>query len=71
MKILIPFAFVFVIAGTVKSQAPVTDINGMATSLQTIVTANKDTIDKQSKTLDVLDQLDQDAQQLKTFTKRS
>jgi len=71
MKILIPFAFVFVIAGTVKSQDPVTDINGMATSLQTIVTANKDTIDKQSKTLDVLDQLDQDAQQLKTFTKRS
>jgi len=69
MKTLLPFAFLFLCAGAVRSQAPVTD-SGMATSLQAIVGANKDTIDKQQKTLDALDQLDQDAQQLKAFAKR-
>jgi len=70
MKTLLPFAFLFLCAGAVKSQAPVTDVSGMTTSLQAVVTANKDTLDKQAKTLDFLDQLDQDAQQLKTFAKR-
>lgn len=70
MKAFLPFAFLFLCAGAVRSQAPVTD-SGIVASLQAIVTANKDTIDKQQKTLDFLDQLDQDAQQLRTFAKRS
>ena len=71
MKTLIPFVFLFLCAAAVKSQAPVTDLSTAVSSLQSIVTANKDTIDKQQKTLDALDQLDQDAQQVKTFAKRS
>jgi hypothetical protein len=70
MKTFLPFAFLFLCAGAVKSQAPVT-ASGIAVSLQAIISANKDTIDKQQKTLDALDQLDQDAQQVRTFAKRS
>ena len=70
MKTFLPFAFLFLCAGAVKSQAPVT-ASVIAVSLQAIISANKDTIDKQQKTLDALDQLDQDAQQVRTFAKRS
>ena len=66
----LPLALLFLSAGTVKSQAPVTD-SDVASSLQTMVTTNKDLIDKQQKTLDALDALDQAAQELKTFAKRS
>jgi len=54
-------------AGVVKSQAP--EMTPLA-SLQTMVEANKGLLDAQKKTLDTLDQLDQDAQQLKIFGKR-
>jgi len=67
---ILPLALLFLSAGSVKSQAPVTDA-GVATSLQAIITANKALIDTQQKTLDGLDQLDQAAQELKTFAKRS
>jgi hypothetical protein len=63
-------ALLFVSAGAVRSQAPVTE-SGVAASLATMVTGNKALIDQQQKTLDVLDQLDQSAQDLKTFAKRS
>jgi hypothetical protein len=66
----LPLALLFLSAGVVKSQAPVTD-SDVTTSLQTMVTANKALIDTQQKTLDGLDQLDQAAQELKTFAKRS
>jgi hypothetical protein len=66
----LPLALLFLSAGAVKSQAPVTE-SDVTTSLQTMVTANKALIDTQQKTLDGLDQLDQAAQELKTFAKRS
>jgi len=65
----LPLAILFLSAGAVKSQAPVT-ASGVASSLQDLITANKALIDKQQKTLDGLDQLDQTAQELKTFVKR-
>jgi len=66
----LPLAILFLSAGAVKSQAPLTD-SDVATSLQALETANKTLIDSQKKTLDALDALDQNAQQLKAFTKRS
>ncbi len=65
---LLPLVFLCLSAGVVNSQAPVS--NSVISDLQDVITANKAVIDKQSKTLDVLDQMDQDAQQLKTFAKR-
>lgn len=65
---ILPLALLFLSAGVVKSQAPLTDT---VSSLQALETANKAVIDKQQKTLDVLDQLGQAAEQLKTFSKRS
>ena len=62
-------ALLFLSAGAVKSQAP--DTSSVVADLQALVTANKALIDQQTKTLDVLDKLDQDAQDVKTFTKRS
>ncbi len=67
--VIIPFAILYFAAGVVKSQAPVTGV-GIATSLQTLIESNKATIDKQTKTLQFLDQLDQDSQDLKAFAKR-
>ena len=65
----LPLAILFLSAGVVKSQAPLSGT--MVSSLEELGTLNKTLIDKQQKTLDMLDQLDQNAQELKTFTKRS
>jgi hypothetical protein len=67
---ILPLALLFLSAGAVKSQAPVTE-SGVASSLQALITANKTLLESQQKTLDGLDQLDQAAQELKTFAKRS
>jgi len=65
---ILPLILLFLSAGAVKSQAP---LSGTAASnLQALVTANKALIDTQTKTLQVLDQLDQNAAQLKDFGKR-
>ena len=65
---ILPLVLLFLSAGAVKSQAP---LSGAAVSdLQALVTANKALIDTQTKTLQVLDQLDQNAAQLKNFGKR-
>ena len=66
----LPLALLFLSAGAVKSQAPVT-ASSITTTLQGMVDANKTLIDKQQKTLDGLDALGQAAQDLKSFTKRS
>jgi len=66
---ILPLALLFLSAGAVKSQAPLSGT--VASELDAMVTANKALIDSQQKTLDVLDKLDQDAQQLKIFGKRS
>jgi hypothetical protein len=58
----------FLTTGVVKSQAPMTGTT--LSSLQDMITGNKALLDAQKKTLDTLDQLDQDAQQLKIFGKR-
>jgi hypothetical protein len=65
---IFPLVLLFLSAGVVKSQAPLTGTT--LSSLQALITANKTLIDTQKKTLDGLDQLDQNAQQLKTFGKR-
>jgi hypothetical protein len=67
---ILPIALLFLSAGAVRSQAPVT-ASDVATSLQSIQASNKALIDKQNTTLDALDKLDQAAQDLKTFAKRS
>jgi len=67
---ILSLAILFLSAGVAKSQAPVTQ-SDVATSLQAIITTNKAQIDAQQKTLDGLDQLDEQAQELKTFAKRS
>ncbi len=59
----------FFSAGVVKSQAPLSD--SVLSSLESMITSNKALLDSQAKTLDTLDQLDQSAQQLKIFGKRS
>ena len=64
----LPLAILVLSAGSVKSQAPVTDA-GVVASLQDLVTANKALIDKQQKTLAKLDELATNAQQLKMFQK--
>ena len=64
----LPLALVLFTAGAVQSQAPTG--SSMAATLQSLVETNKALLDTQKKTLDVLDQLDQAAQQLKTFGKR-
>ena len=66
---LLPLLALFLSAGAVQSQAPLS--TSPAAALQDMVTANKALIEKQQKTLDLLDKLDQDAQQLKIFGKRS
>jgi len=66
---LLPLAVLIFSAGAVHSQAPVA--GSPVASLQEMVTANKALIDKQQKTLELLDKLDQEAQQLKIFGKRS
>ena len=66
---ILPLALLFLSAGVVRSQAPVTAAD-VTTSLQTLITANKDLIATQQRTLDGLDQLDQTAQELKAFVKR-
>jgi hypothetical protein len=67
---ILPLVLLFLSAGSVKSQAPLT-ASDVTTSLQTMITANKALLDKQQKTLDALDALDQAAQELKSFAKRS
>jgi hypothetical protein len=67
---ILSLAALFLSAGVVKSQAPVTD-SDVATSLQALIGTNKAVLDKQQKTLDTLDQLDQASQELKSFSKRS
>jgi hypothetical protein len=67
---VLPLAIFFLSAGVVRSQAPVSE-SGVTTALQALEATNKATLDKQQKTLDALDQLDQAAQELKTFAKRS
>ena len=66
---ILPLAALFLSAGAVKSQAPLTGT--LSSNLEAIITANKTLIDKQQKTLDGLDQLEQNAEQLKAFGKRS
>jgi hypothetical protein len=58
-------------AGVVKSQAPVLTAADVTSSLQTTISSNKDLLTKQQATLDALDALAKDAQDVKTFTKRS
>jgi hypothetical protein len=65
---ILPLTLLFLSAGAVQSQAPVTD--SIVSQLETMETSNKAIIDQQQKTLDVLDKLDQDADQVKTLTKR-
>ena len=65
----LPLAVLFLSTGAVQSQAPLTGT--VASNLDAIVTANKAVIEKQQKTIELLDKLDQDAQQLKIFGKRS
>ncbi|MGA3169674.1 MAG: hypothetical protein ABSE62_01550 [Chthoniobacteraceae bacterium] len=65
---ILPLAILFLSAGVVKSQAPLTGT--VLANLQDMITANKTLIDKQQKTLDSLDQINQDAQQLKIFASR-
>jgi hypothetical protein len=67
---ILPLVLLFLSAGSLKSQAPLTE-SDVTTSLQTMITANKALLDKQQKTLDALDALDQAAQELKSFAKRS
>jgi hypothetical protein len=68
MKTILPLAIFFLTAGVVKSEAPLSGT--LLSSLQAVVTGNKAVLDAQSKTIDGLNQLDQDAQQLKAFGKR-
>jgi len=65
---ILPLVFLFLSAGVVKSQAPLSGSN--LANLQDMITANKTLIDKQQKTLNALDQLNQDAQQVKIFARR-
>lgn len=66
---LLLFVLFGLLAGNVHSQAP--ELTGtVLTNLQTLETANKALIDRQQKTLDLLDQLQQTSEQLKAFTKR-
>jgi hypothetical protein len=67
---ILPLAILVITAGAVRSQAPVASGDITAT-LQTMADSNKTLIDKQTKTLQALDALDQTAQEIKTFTKRS
>jgi hypothetical protein len=65
---IFPLLLLFLSAGAVKSQAP---LSGTPLSnLELMEQANKTLIDQQTKTLQVLDKLDQDAAQLKIFTNR-
>jgi len=59
----------FLSAGAAQSQAPFA-LSGTITSLQAMEGANKALLDEQQKTLDSLDQIDQDAQQAKILTQR-
>ncbi|HEX4084442.1 MAG TPA: hypothetical protein VHY22_06015 [Chthoniobacteraceae bacterium] len=65
---ILPLAIILLSVAAAQSQAPVSD--DPLTELQSIVTGNKVLIDKQSKTLDLLDKLDLQAQQLKAFGNR-
>jgi len=65
---VLPLVLLVLSAGAVKSQAPLS--GSISSSLQALVTANKALIDKQQKTLDGLDQLGPNVEQLKTFSKR-
>ncbi len=65
---ILPLALLFLSAGAVKSQAPVT--GSLVSSLESLAKGNKDVIAKQLKTLEFLDKLDLDSQQLKIFGKR-
>jgi hypothetical protein len=66
---ILPLVALFLSTGAVHSQAPLTGT--VASNLESMVTVNKALIEKQQKTLELLDKLDQDAQQLKIFGKRS
>jgi len=66
---ILPLIILILSAGVVKSQAPSGD-GSTASDLQALVSSNKDLIDKQQKTLQTLDQIDQAAQQLKIFASR-
>jgi hypothetical protein len=70
MKRFLSLLILFITAGAVQSQAPVTS-GAVTASLQQLINGNKTLIDTQKKTLDALDQLDQNAKQLKIFGKRS
>jgi hypothetical protein len=58
-------------AGVVKSQAPVLTQADVTSGLDTLISANKDLITKQQATLDGLDTLAKNAQELKDFVKRN
>jgi len=66
---ILPLVALFLSAGVANSQAPVT--GAVVSNLEALVTGNKAVIEKQQKTLEVLDKLDQEAQQLKIFARRS
>jgi hypothetical protein len=68
MKRIAFLAVIFLTAGALKSQAPVS--HSPVADLQTVIGANKDVIDAQAKTLELLNALDENAQQLKAFGKR-
>jgi hypothetical protein len=66
---IFPVVVLFLSAGVVKSQAPVTGT--VLSNLQGMEAANKAMIEKQEKTLQLLDQLGENARQLKIFAGRS
>jgi hypothetical protein len=67
---ILALIFLVLSAGAVKSQAPVLTEADVTSSLQTMISSNKDLITKQQATLDGLDTLAKTAQELKTFVKR-
>jgi len=65
---ILPLAIILLTAAAGQCQAPVSA--GPLADLQEIVTGNKDLIDKQTKTLDLLDKLELQSHQLKAFGSR-
>ena len=66
--IVISLAIFFMGAGTVKSQAPEAL---PVEALQAVKKTNADLIEKQQKSLEALDKLEETAKQLKIFGKRA
>ncbi len=67
--LILPLALLIFTGTPLHSQAPLAD--RLTAGLAAMISTNKALLDAQKKTLDTLDQLDQTAQQLKIFGKRS